>query len=699
MLSISISEILVSIVLIFIISIPGICLYARIRPDESKLGVFFFGVIVGLALLCFGLALSKVTQIFLVRWIPSAIAVSPLLTRRHQKKRPLLPIKMQLWVLVGPTVATIGLLTSIYRYMPQVRIPRTGYWALDTDIQFLLSLASESIHRSPRVFPSSSVSEIGYTWLFPGLVGIFSDLSNISISEILLILWPIFFSIFFTFLLSLLTFKISHSGFAAAMTPIACVFLSGPLLVPGIQWIFGESIMMNSPHRDFAELLLITFVYLLYTDTNRQQTCFLKTTEAIIFFLIVFTAVGSKGSMLILLGGGLAVLVALKFFSNFKLKFHLRNIFSALSGCIAAQLIVVGFHGSNASPKFQFPRFLKQFGTSQPTLAIFLFILVYVLWILVPLPINPQNKIPIVATLYMKSFLVIALLGALFLNVHGLSQFYLIHSTKPFLLMFMVIAIVHQLSEFNRWFNFVFLLAVLAFWFAGLLINSQTNEFPTLILRLVFLLIPYVLISTYFFLNIVFNWTREKNSVINYLKSALLIPFAYQVLAFPNAGIISAVNSLQAGEVTAEVFAAGAISNDQIDSLIWLRSNTRINDLVATNLACERDEHTLYSQYEQGLIPSECDRRWFILSAISERRFLIESLAYTGNDYLNKLKLIAVSNSFISSPSESNKAKLLTLGVKYIFIDRRNPYDSDINQFCDVIRKTEWSILCTIKIV
>jgi len=91
----------------------------------------------------------------------------------------------------------------------------------------------------------------------------------------------------------------------------------------------------------------------------------------------------------------------------------------------------------------------------------------------------------------------------------------------------------------------------------------------------------------------------------------------------------------------------------QNEALTWLRENSRINDVVATNRFC---------------IPNvdPCNPKWYLVSAVSHRRMLIEGLA-NSPDLINKQKH---SQGFADNANYLDYTFLIEHKVKWIVVDK-----------------------------
>lgn len=95
--------------------------------------------------------------------------------------------------------------------------------------------------------------------------------------------------------------------------------------------------------------------------------------------------------------------------------------------------------------------------------------------------------------------------------------------------------------------------------------------------------------------------------------------------------------------------------------LIWLRDNSQVDELVATNRYCS-------DSYE---FPPNCLALWSLTSAISRRQVLVEGMYPPQSEYLqvereNRRKLV---EQFVNKPSRISLDALVKYGVTWVVAD------------------------------
>jgi hypothetical protein len=111
------------------------------------------------------------------------------------------------------------------------------------------------------------------------------------------------------------------------------------------------------------------------------------------------------------------------------------------------------------------------------------------------------------------------------------------------------------------------------------------------------------------------------------------------------------------------------------DATNYLRNNSSVDDVIATNRHCVGPEES-----------SSCISRIFTISALAERRTFIEGWAYTtcpvsealSNSYWNQPLLKLNQNVVLNSEAKAAEV-LSSYGVKWLLIDLRRPHAKDLS--------------------
>ena len=96
--------------------------------------------------------------------------------------------------------------------------------------------------------------------------------------------------------------------------------------------------------------------------------------------------------------------------------------------------------------------------------------------------------------------------------------------------------------------------------------------------------------------------------------------------------------------------------------LMWLKTNSANNDLVATNRQC----------LEVRPNPKECLALWSLTSAISGRQNLVEGFYPPNSESQNEERdrRMSIVIEFVENPSDENRDALIAYGVKWVVVDQ-----------------------------
>jgi hypothetical protein len=92
------------------------------------------------------------------------------------------------------------------------------------------------------------------------------------------------------------------------------------------------------------------------------------------------------------------------------------------------------------------------------------------------------------------------------------------------------------------------------------------------------------------------------------------------------------------------------------EALAWLQKNSKKEDIVATNRFCIPNQ-------------SQCSSRWFLVSALSQRRMLIEGGYWGGDPPINVRDRVNFSRDFGEKPTYLGLVWLREHDVSWVFID------------------------------
>ena len=92
------------------------------------------------------------------------------------------------------------------------------------------------------------------------------------------------------------------------------------------------------------------------------------------------------------------------------------------------------------------------------------------------------------------------------------------------------------------------------------------------------------------------------------------------------------------------------------EALAWLQKNSKKEDIVATNRFCIPNQ-------------SPCISKWFLVSALSQRRMLIEGGYWGGDPPINVRDRVNFSRDFGEKPTYLGLVWLREHDVSWVFID------------------------------
>jgi hypothetical protein len=171
------------------------------------------------------------------------------------------------------------------------------------------------------------------------------------------------------------------------------------------------------------------------------------------------------------------------------------------------------------------------------------------------------------------------------------------------------------------------------------------------------------------------SWTRRKGA--NVICSLPVLFFACLNLGI-DPGLDNDTGPSAGGQA--------AVHEDHRDSYRWLRDNSPVESRFITNKHC----------IGGSLLLNDCYPRWFMASAISERRSPVEGFSYTWRNtdgpYWNLPKLTSY-DEFINAPTENGADRLVRDGVNWIVIDRTMPYSEELRQVGTVVFERERALV------
>lgn len=146
---------------------------------------------------------------------------------------------------------------------------------------------------------------------------------------------------------------------------------------------------------------------------------------------------------------------------------------------------------------------------------------------------------------------------------------------------------------------------------------------------------------------------------------------------YANAGDFSAKGQWAAQNVRFKPFDTISGSQSYRDLLLWLRDNSHLTDLVATNRYCSVSTDT----------PPDCLAMWSLTSAITGRQMLSEGTWTTNiisgvKDETEKRRSLV--ENFVNLPTKETRAMLVNYGVRWVVADYAVTQTRNWNNFATV---------------
>jgi hypothetical protein len=151
--------------------------------------------------------------------------------------------------------------------------------------------------------------------------------------------------------------------------------------------------------------------------------------------------------------------------------------------------------------------------------------------------------------------------------------------------------------------------------------------------------------------------TSWSTTIVTILACAAVLVQGAQVISLP-AGI--------KGGVPSKASDPSAVSSGQLAAFTYIRLHSTAEQEVITNKHCRTGT----------LSDGACDPRWFAVAAFTERPVLVDGWAYTqnGTSATWVQSRLDESDGFISHPTIAAERVLQSHGVKFVYVDTREPF-------------------------
>ena len=662
----------VSVSFIVLAVLPGAAVVRRLFARPSLLHYVILGAVVGLALLSLGGMFSHITDAYWVRWLPSAAGLVLWLLPRRSLSGQSASARSGFPALggIGAILGLIALLPSLKTVLLSQPTHWSGWHNFYSDLPFHVAITSEIATRAPQEYPWVADVPLSYTWLFHSAMGVWASASDVAASAVVLQAWPVLFTIVIPAVLALTAWEITHNKYVAMVSPLAYVVLQGLVLAPARM--HPGPLFQISPTRDFAALFILLAVLSLIRLLGHRSLRTMNPWWFLVLGIATFVAAGAKGSaMPILLGGALSAILALTVLRRVRTSdFLVLAVFAAAAG--SSVLLTLPEAGSAQSLSWGPLTFLDP-GTPGRSLVsiIILALLAFAilgLWVV----IGTSGSGGWMVSSLISGVAAAGVVGLGCLTHSGYSQLYFWQSAQPLFAITLAWGATLLIGTYGR-----------AIAVAGLSILFVSNVLWLTTQRVAIVGVAIVVMAVCAI--VVVNFTSQAQIAQNRRRSRarrLWMAIAIVGVLTQSAQFI-AIPTGTSGGATSEADDAGAIHQTQLLAFQYIRFNSNLTDKVITN------KHGLSGTLEEG----NCDSRWFAIAAWSQRSVLVEGWAYTQNGRSsawveNDLDL---SDRFITSPTDTDKARLQSLGVKYVYVDKRNAYSTKLASVSNRVYESRWA--------
>jgi len=637
---------------------PGAAVVRLLLPRSGLFHLMILGMVVGLGLWSIGGFVSHLTGLYVIRWVPSGAAICLWLVRRRRdphgnRRTPLLAVG-------GAVVAVLTLIPPVRVALATQPTSWTGWYSFYPDLPFQAAIASEGAARVAQDVPWVAGTPLSYTWAFHSAMGVWSSTSTVPAIDLVFQAWPVIFAILIPGLIAIVAWELTRITLVAAVAPVVYTLAHGLALAPlAFQQL---PLMPLSPTRDFGHLFMLLVIMLLAKLLGRGSLRALSPAWLAALFLATFVATAAKGSELpVMLGGVMATLFVLVVTRRAALSDLLATAVFGAAGMVG---FMIAIPDTATARQFGWGPFTF-LGEGTPhrellSAAIIALLLgaIVAFWFTLARP-----GARVIPSLFVGSMLA-GVLGLALLNQSGGSQNYFWQAVEPIVAIALVWSGYLAIRRFGR----VTIIAAIGVCLGAQIAAQSALDGVVVALAIVVL----ALIGAAVIVRVV----SERGGSIDWRQVALIVLLLTQA---------AQLTTLPVGQVGGSVSAAtdpSAIESSQLAAFEYIRQNSSANDIIATNAHCRA-----------GSLAQDCDPRHFILSAVSQRRVLVEGWSYTQNgpsrDWVHDQ--LVLSDGFITAPTTSQVAELKDVGVRFVYVDTRLPWSRDIDRFGELIYMSEWA--------
>ena len=553
----------------------------------------------------------------------------------------------QLWNWAFIAALPITYLSSIH-----MRQWNTKWWVYSNDIAWNTTL-SFSINQWGRNENIGAVGQVvRYHWFALKWAGMTSELADAGTWTLITFVLPIVACITIALLIWGITYEQTGSKVASALAAILVLLIR-------------DVVSASSPTHLFAYMPMLTIIVLMGQFIKSRSIPFNKLAVTI---LIIFALFGSKLSTAAVTVGAVFLFLILDsgidrarriLFAFLIATATAGSYFYFFSGDTGTAIIDFRFTDAGGRLIFDRPIGGGVFHLALEMLLMLLYLAPYLGGIIIA--VSARSYFKNSTTKFLILFIISAFALARFIDGQG-TESYFLHSTFPVLALLFVVEITNHFKTNNKLPSgsaivTIFLLGVIA----GLARHwlTRTKNAPGIKYipePLVPYFLMYVVIAASLFW--IYLKTNGKTGRAVALAISLSVMLTSTMLGEQIHRRYSFAKYAATGIPNPQMIKTNYItgSTDQIAALKWLREETPINDVVATNRFC--------------LSPTSCATpKWSLVSALGHRRMLIEAPMHFSTSGLWVGERMDYSQQFVVTPSAEYAATLWNLGVRWQYID------------------------------
>jgi hypothetical protein len=660
---------------------PGLFV-VRLLPDANLPERGVLALVSGTMIWAVAIFISHATERYATRFlIVYAIEVASLcmITNPKASVRNLPHKPGSLPTITGATVGFIATLPMLLRTLSVQKTTWTGYWMFNIDTPFQVALVSEAAQRVPQVYPYADDTQLRYTWLTHASLGFWSRVSQVSAFEVVLRFWPVLAVVLINLLVAALTWRISKNQIATVVAPLLMALIRGPKIGSSTYLDF-HVLAPYSPSRDLGSIWLLAFVLFLAHKSSKTSRNPFQIARLTTVALFSFCLSGGKGSTLPLVLGALLVCTAI-----FVLKRHrhvadtLAVLATTLFGLMLGQRFVVNSSGHMIVEPFSF---IDALPSASTTWAIYWTVPLAILSIAVVL--HTLNQLATEETLGRLTVGILPLLGlgGLVLFGHpGMSQIYFWTLTAPFLCIGLACMLSEVVNLQNVNAQSVIVLGSVA------VVAAQTWSIErSVALRMNVFLAVFTCALGAVLLSYAIGKQSTDGLRQRIFRDALI------------ASVILAMGAFGFGVDPGPTYDTGrayggqfSLHEDQLNSYLWLRDNSDPYSRFITNKHC----------ITGSILTQDCYPRWYLATAISERRTPVEGYSSTWKNVDGpywKPSWLTQLDTFINHPARKVAKQLLAQRIEWIVIDKTLPYSEELRNYGTVVFERDYALLIHLKL-